>query len=160
RVAFAALVLGTFTAWYYWEDAHVSGRLMARIAEQAFLWVIGCHGACMIGPILVRSAVSIAREKERRTLDFLLATRLTGAEIVLERCAACRVVGLTEMAAGLPIMLLLHILGGIDLRLIVLAYAGIATTAFFVASLSIGFSIVAPDARGAMGGALLTILAW
>jgi hypothetical protein len=69
-------------------------------------------------------------------------------------------VGLTIMAACLPIMLLLHILGGIDLRLIVLAYAGLATTAFFVASLSIGFSTVARDARRAVGYSILTILAW
>jgi hypothetical protein len=155
-----AIVLGTFGSWYYWEAGRVTGRLMTRIAEQAFLWIIGFYGACMIGPVVARSAKSIAGEKDRRTLDFLLATRLSGAEIVLEKCAACLVVGVTEMGAGLPILLLLQILGGIDLRLIVLAWVGIATTAFFVASLSIGFSTVAPDARCAVGFSVLTIMAW
>src|SRR5207244_10619964 len=96
-----AIVLGTFATWYYWEAGQISSRLMARIAEQAFLWIIGYHGVCMIGPVVTRSAMAIAGEKDRRTLDFLLATRLSGAEIVLEKCAACLVVGLTTMAAGL-----------------------------------------------------------
>ena len=155
-----AIVLGTFATWYYWEAGRVTNRLMARIAEQAFLWVIGCHGACLISPVVTRGAMSIAGEKDRRTLDFLLATRLSAAEIVLEKCAAGLVVGLTEMLAGLPIVLLLHILGGIDLRLIGLAYAGIATTGFFLAALSMGFSTVAPDARSALGLSVLSIVAW
>jgi hypothetical protein len=155
-----AIVLGTFAAWYYWEAGRVSGRLMARIAEQAFLWVIGCHGARLIGPVVSRGAIALAGEKDRRTLDFLLTTRLSAAEIVLEKCAASLVAGLTTMAAGLPIMLLLHILGGIDVRLIVLAYAGLATTAFLVASLTIAASTIAPDARRAAGYSVLTILAW
>jgi hypothetical protein len=64
------------------------------------------------------------------------------------------------MAAGLPVVLLLNILGGVDLGLIVLAYAGLATTAFFLASLSIWVSSGAPDGRRAVNVSVLWILAW
>jgi ABC-type Na+ efflux pump permease subunit len=66
-------------------------------------------------------------EKDRRTLDFLLATPLCNAEIVLGKLAACMIELVAGFAAGLPIMLVLHALGGIDLRLMVI-YLGIYGT--------------------------------
>ena len=51
-------------------------------------------------------------EKDRRTLDFLLATRLSNAEIVLGKLAACMTFLAAEFAVGLPIMLLLQSAGG------------------------------------------------
>ena len=56
--------------------------MMTRIAFQAFLWML----VAQMMPVLAalsRAALSIALEKDRRTLDFLLATRLSNAEIVL-----------------------------------------------------------------------------
>jgi ABC-type Na+ efflux pump permease subunit len=94
----------------------------------------------MMGVVTVRAALSIAGEKDCRTLDFLLATRLRNAEIVLGKLAACIAVFVADLAAGLPVMLLLHLLGGVDLRLIALAYAGLITTAFFLIALAIWVS--------------------
>src|SRR5262249_4692789 len=128
-----AIVLGTFAAWYYWENGAITNVSMAEVAERSLLLIIGCHAAALMGPILVRRTFSIAGEQDRRTLDFLMITRLSSAEIVLEKLAACLVLFGTTIAAGLPVMVLLHLLGGIDLRLILLAYAGLATTAFFLA---------------------------
>ena len=93
-------------------------------------------------------------EKDRRTLDFLLATRLSNAEIVLGKLAACMTFLAVEFAAGLPIMLPLHPLGGIDLRLILLAYAGLMTTGFFTIALAVWVSARAtnaPSRRGRLG---------
>ena len=90
----------------------------------------------------------------------MLITRLTSAEIILEKLAARLVLFVTTIAAGLPVMLLLHILGGIDMRVILLAYAGLATTAFFLASLAIWFSVTAPNARRAASLTVLAMMAW
>jgi hypothetical protein len=155
-----AIVLGTFAAWYYWENGAITNVSMAQVAERSLLLIIGCHAAALMGPILVRTTLSIAGEKDRRTLDFLMITRLSSAEIVLEKLAACLVLFGTTIAAGLPVMVLLHLLGGIDLRLILLAYAGLATTAFFLASLAIWFSVVAPDGRRAMNTSVFVVLVW
>ncbi len=78
-----------------------------------------------------RASHAIALEKDRRTLDFLLATPLSSAEIVLGKLTAWMSFLFTEMATGLPIMLLMNPLGGIDLRLILLTYAGVITTGVF-----------------------------
>ena len=59
------------------------------------------------------------------------------------------------MAAGLPVVLLLHVLGGIDLRLIALCYVGFASSILFLSSLAIWISAEAPDIRLAYAAFLL-----
>ena len=110
--------------------------------------------------VSTRAAPSIAGEKDRGTLDFLLATRLGNAEIVLGKLASCMAVLAADLAAGLPVMLLLHLLGGVDLRLILLAYAGLITTAFFMIALAIWLSTGASDRRQAGTSSVLWTFAW
>ena len=68
---------------------------------------------------------------------------------MLGKLAACMTAFVADVAAGLPVMLLLHLLGGIDLRLILLAYAGLITTAFFMIALAIWLSTEASDHQAA-----------
>jgi ABC-type transport system involved in multi-copper enzyme maturation permease subunit len=154
------IVMGTFGAWAYAGGWELPNFEMARAAERAFLLVIGLHAMALMGGILVRTTMSIAGEKDRRTLDFLIITRLSAAEIVMEKLAACLVVFATTILAGLPVMLLLHLLGGVDSRLILMTYGGIATTTFFLASLGIWFSVMSPDGRQAVNTSVLTTVAW
>ncbi len=155
-----AIVVGTFGVWGYSEGWELPNIEMARAAERAFLLVMGLHAVSLMGAILVRATMTIAGEKDRRTLDFLIITRLSAAEIVMEKLAACLVLFVTMTAAGLPVMLLLHFLGGVDPRLIVLTYGGIGTTAFFLASLGISFSVMSPDGRQAVNASVLTTMGW
>jgi len=155
-----AIVLGTFATWYYWESGNVSNVVMAEVAQKAMIWVVSLHAAAMMGPVAVIARLAIAGEKDRRTLEFLLITRLSSAEIILEKLAARLVVFFSTIAAGLPVMLLLHVLGGIDIHVILLAYAGLATTAFFLASLATWFSVTAPDGRRAAGLSVLASMTW
>ena len=92
------------------------------------------------------------RGKDRRTLDFLLLTRLANAEIVLAKFAARFALLLAIFAAGVPVMLLLDLLGGIDLRVILLAYGAIATTSFLGLAIAIASSTFAPTGRRATAG--------
>ncbi len=147
-----AIVLVTFAARDYWDAGHVSPTMMVRVAIQAFLWIVLAHAALILDVVSTRAGPSIAGEKDRRTLDFLLATRLGNAEIVLGKLATCMIVFVADVAAGLPVVLLLHLLGGVDLRLILLAYAGLITTAFFVIAMAIWVSTHASDLRQAGGG--------
>ncbi len=156
-----AIILATFGARCYWDRGRVADRdMMARIAFQAFVWLLLAHMGVILGECSVRAVTSIALEKERRTLDFLLATRLGNAEIVLGKMAACMAFLIAGFAAGLPIMLLLHPLGGIDLRLILLAYAGTMTTAFVMIALGICVSTGAANVRVASGVSVLYWFAW
>jgi ABC-type transport system involved in multi-copper enzyme maturation permease subunit len=155
----AAIVLGTFGAWFYWSDGFVTSQTMTRGVNDAARWCALVHFA-IFGSILVRGAWSIAKERDRRTLEFLLATPLTNAEIVLGKLASCVVMVCATMAAGLPVILLLHVLGGIDLRLIALCYASAASSILLLSSLAIWISAEAPDMRLAYAAFLLGTLAW
>jgi ABC-type transport system involved in multi-copper enzyme maturation permease subunit len=154
------IVLVTFAARYYWDGGHDLPALMSRAAYQSFLWIVLLHGMLIVGAVTVGAAASIAGEKERRTLDFLLTTRLRNAEIVLGKLAACLVYFVAALAAGLPVMLLLHLLGGVDLRLIALAYAGLFTTAFLLTALAIWVSTRAAGLQQAAGATLFGLIAW
>ncbi len=155
------IILATFGARYYWDQGQVSDHeMMALVAFQAFLWMLLAHMVVILRVFWQRAASSIALEKDRRTLDFMLATRLSNTEIVLGKLAACITALVAGFAAGLPIMLLLHPLGGIDLRLILLAYAGLITTAFFMISLAIWVSTRATNARAARAASGVWCFAW
>ena len=85
---------------------------------------------------------------------------MSSAEIILEKLAATLVLVVTTVFAGIPLMLILHLLGGIDFRVLLLAYAGLATTVFFLASLAIAVSTSAPSARLAMNSSVLWMMSW
>jgi len=153
------IVLGTFAAWYYSSNQFVGRYLMSRVAAQSFLFVVCTHAMLVLGLATV-GAVSIAGELDRRTLGFMLATRLGNAEIVLGKLAVCLSGFFTNLAAGLPIMILLHVLGGVHPTLILLAYGSIVSTGFFVLSLAIWISAEAPNGRRAANLTVCLILAW
>ena len=118
-----AIVLGTFGAWYYWDQGSVSPQLMGTRREAVVpVDRVALHAISIFG-VATAAALSIAGEKDRRTLDFLLATRLSNAEIVLGKLDVFPDLFLSTVVAGLPVMLLLNTLGSIDLGLILLTYA-------------------------------------
>ena len=110
---------------------------MAVFAGYVFSFTAFCQVFLTIWLVPGCVAAIIALEKERKTLGGVLITRLSSAEIVLGKLAAGMVQYTTCLATGFPIMIMWPLLGGIDPRLVVLAYAATASTAFFVAGLSI-----------------------
>jgi ABC-type Na+ efflux pump permease subunit len=155
----AAFVLGTFGAWFYWSDGYVTHWAIARGVNEAASACLLVHFG-ILGSILVRSAWPIATERDRGTLEFLLATPMTNTEIILGKLASCLVMTCASMGGGLPVVLLLHALGGIDLRVIALGYACFASTILFLSSLAIWISVEARDIRSASVAYLLGAMAW
>ena len=153
------VILGTFGTWYYWEQGSISPQLMGTVARQSFMWILSFHGISIF-VVANAAALSIAAEKDRRTLDFLLATRLSNAEIVLGKLMSSMAIFMSTVLAGLPLILLLHTLGSIDLELILLTYASFVCMAFFLASLSIWVSTGASNSGHAARFSMLCIMAW
>ncbi len=131
-VTLVASVLGTFGAWTYWSDGSVTHRTIARRVNDAAGLCLLVHFG-LFASIMVRGVWPIAQERDRRTFEFLLAARMTNAEIVLGKLASCLVMAWATMAAGFPAVLLLHVLGEIDLRLIALCYAAFASSILVLA---------------------------
>jgi ABC-type Na+ efflux pump permease subunit len=163
RCSFTAMLLVivvvTLGSSYYWSGGSVTPRTMTGAVTAAAQRCLFIHFG-LFGTILVRGAWSIAKERDRRTLEFLLAAPMTNAEIVLGKVASCVAMACATLAAGFPVMLLLHMLGGIDLPLLALSYAGFVSSILFLSALAIWISAEARDFRLASVVYLLSAMAW
>jgi ABC-type transport system involved in multi-copper enzyme maturation permease subunit len=96
------------------------------------------------------TAGAVAEEKERKTLEHLLATDLHDHEIVFGKLAA-RLAYLTLiLLTGLPVLSLLQLLGGVDPQLLLAGFVATGLTMVSLAALSILNSVYATRPRTAI----------
>jgi ABC-type transport system involved in multi-copper enzyme maturation permease subunit len=87
---------------------------MSRFGESFMLLYLAVQLAAVILFTPVYAAGGIIEEKNRRTLEFLQASQLTGREIAVGKFAARIVFVLSVLLAGLPVLMLAAFFGGID----------------------------------------------
>jgi ABC-type transport system involved in multi-copper enzyme maturation permease subunit len=105
-------------------------------------------------------AGAIAEEKDRKTLEFLLATDLRNREIVLSKLLS-RLANLTLLLlTGLPVLSILQLIGGVDPQLMLAGFAGIGLTMLGIASISILLSTLFKKPRDAISLTYLFLLAY
>ncbi|NOX54373.1 MAG: ABC transporter permease subunit, partial [Planctomycetes bacterium] len=83
---------------------------------------------------LLFAAGSVAQEKDRQTLVLLLMTDLRNRELVLGKLFASLLLVAVLLATSVPVFVLVHLLGGVDLRQIGWALAICAATAYAAGS--------------------------
>jgi ABC-type transport system involved in multi-copper enzyme maturation permease subunit len=101
------------------------------------------------------TAGAIAKEKERRTLELLLATDLSNREIVLGMLTARLANLFLLVLAGLPILSLLEFLGGVEPNLVLAGFVTTGMTLLSVGGLSI---LVSVHAKSTIGATIYTYL--
>lgn len=141
-----------YAMWSYAprRSAGVRPQDLADLAEFFFFtfMIVQAVLVVILTPAYVAGAV--AEEKERKTLEYLLATDLRNREIVLGKLVS-RLANLTLLVlAGLPVLSATQFLGGVDPDLLLGAFAIIGLTMLSLASLSIFFSVRARRARDAI----------
>src|SRR5262249_36010280 len=119
----------------------------AETAFTDFAWAQGLALLCVI-PALVAGV--IADEHERKTLHYLLASRLSSAEIVLGKLGARLVHVGPFVALGLPVIALLSLYGGVNPLNVYYVYLGTFVLVLFIAGLSIFISTMARRPREAI----------
>ena len=140
RAVAAGLVLGVvasvFAIWDAngWDRASVSG--MNGFTIRVFAFVVGLQVVAIVGGVTNNVAGGLAGERERKSLDALLSTRLGDAEIVLGMTASALFRCAMGPAAVFPILMWMVPLGGIDPRLVLLAFGGLASFAIALAGLA------------------------
>jgi ABC-type transport system involved in multi-copper enzyme maturation permease subunit len=157
RSLYAIFLLLMLSSVYSSHKAAISGgggRLrasdMASLAESFFsvFMVAQFLAVGLLTPVYVAGAV--CEEKERRTLEFLLATDLRNREIVLSKLAS-RLANLSLLVlTGLPILSLTQFLGGVDPDLVLAGFAATALTMVGLAGLSTLCSVYSRKARTAI----------
>jgi ABC-type transport system involved in multi-copper enzyme maturation permease subunit len=165
RGAYAVFLLGTLLLVYlnFHESAwrgEIEARRMAQLAESFFFTFMSIQfvTVCLLTPAYTAGA--IAEEKERKTLEFLLATDLHNREIILSK----QLSRLGNMAllvlTGLPILAMTQFLGGVDPDLVLVGFAATGLTMAGLGSLSILCSVYARRPRNAIMLTYLIMLAY
>ena len=111
----------------------------------------------LLGPAL--AAGSIARERERRTIEYLFTTHLTSGEIVLNKAAAAVVQIAGAVLVGVPVLAIAMLLGGISPDELLAVSLVTLSSITAVVALSILCSVLARRARDAIGRSYMAILA-
>ena len=158
-VVTGAIVFGSFAAQLYSADWSLSGSQISATAQSAFLRV-GAIQAFALLAITVLGAQTIALERDRRTLDFLLTTPLENVEILLGKLGACLILYFSSSISGFPVLYGLVALGGVDFRLLLLLYAIFGSTALFLAAMSTWISVRSTNVKKAASFAMGWTICW
>ncbi len=161
RAAYATVllcVLGVVygTTWMWQTDVtdiHYIAALSAAFFN-AFSWM-QMLAVVLLGPAMV--AGTIATERERRTIEYLFASRLSNAEIVLGKLAARLVHVVCLILAGVPVLALAMLLGGVAPEALLALLILTLCTTLTVCSLSIAVSVWSARAREAVTRAYLVL---
>jgi ABC-type transport system involved in multi-copper enzyme maturation permease subunit len=152
--AFYAAVLfvilwGAYAAWASETGGELPSRMVSWFAFSTFCGITVGQEVLVIllTPALVAGV--IADEKQRKTLHYLMASRLSSAEIVLGKLLVRMLYVIVLLGVSLPIMSLLVLFGGVDPRLVLLSCGATLSTAWFLATLSIWVSTIARRVREA-----------
>ena len=119
-------VAGCVVVWDEWGWDRTSVREAAWFALVAFGLTAFAQAGIAIGLVVGQVAPAIASERDRKSLDALLATQLSSAEIVVGTMAAGLLRAANGLAAALPLVVLMVFLGGVDPGLVLLSGAGLA----------------------------------
>lgn len=106
------------------------------------------------------TAGAISGERERQTLDLLLVTRMTPAQVVVGKLAAAVGFALLLMVASLPIYGILYLFGGVSyyrLGLIAIVYV---MTVLLLGSVGLYFSAVFRRTQAAVVAAYSVTVGW
>lgn len=110
----------------------------------------------VLTPIYVGSA--IADEKDRRTLEYIFTTDLRNREIVLGKLMSRLAVLMLILLAGLPLLSIMQLLGGVSPDLLWSGFAATALTMLSLSGISMYWSVHCRNSREAILLTFLTIV--
>ncbi len=154
RTAYA-VVISFMLGWLFWilhleYGGNVPPGQMPEFANGFFYTFLVIQYLTVVLLTPAYTAGAIAEEKERKTLEFILATDLGNREIVLGK-AVSRLLNLTLLIlAGVPILSCLQFLGGVDFSMVLAGFAATAVTMYSMAGLSMLNSVLCRRARDAI----------
>jgi ABC-type transport system involved in multi-copper enzyme maturation permease subunit len=112
----AALFTLVATAWLILFGSQPVRTLgdLARFGAAAFSLVAPVQAAMAVAFSALLAAAAVAQEKDRRTFELLLLTRMTNSELVLGKLLASMLAVLVLIVTALPFFMLLVLMGGIS----------------------------------------------
>jgi ABC-type transport system involved in multi-copper enzyme maturation permease subunit len=153
------IVLG-ITLINLFAEQPANRRDAALLAESFFgvFMIVQVILVALLTPAYVGGA--IADEKDRKTLEFMLATDLYNHEIVLSKLLSRLANIALFLLTGLPILSILQFLGGVDADLMLMGFVGTGLTMLGIGSVSLLFSTLYQRPRDAIGISYMAVIAY
>ncbi len=140
-VASLLLAMGAIAAS---QDAIFEGRSVeeySQLGTSYFYAMIGVELALVMLAAPAATAGAICLDRSRGTLEHMMATDLSDAEIVLGKLAARVLPVIALVSCSLPVLAISTFLGGIDLFATTVAFAVILAVAVFGCTLAMALSV-------------------
>lgn len=154
RAAYAGLLLYAFYLIYLgWVATYgevLSPVLIARFALATFGWLAVLQLGLVLTLTPALTAGVIASEKQSKTLHYVMATPLSGVEVVLGKLLSRLLHVGVFLGVGFPVLSMLVLLGGVDPWLVLLACGAAASSAFVLAAAAVLASVYARRVREAL----------
>ncbi len=170
RSLFGLVILGMITLKYasLYINPFFSGNRAQALSPQElaefghgiFLNLILVQGALVLGLTPALAGGAIADERQRKTLHYLLTSRLTGMEIIAGKVFARLIHIGVYLAIVLPVVSLLMLVGGIEPPVLLACYTAMFSTAFLLAALCTLISTVCRRSRDAISASYLVVFVW
>ncbi len=87
---------------------------LARFGAAVFALLAPLQMAMAVAFAALLTTAAVAQEKDRKTLDLLLLTRMTNSELVMGKLLASSLSVFVLIVAAVPLLMLLTLLGGIS----------------------------------------------
>ena len=157
---FLFFVLSYMVLIAYVMEHEFKTRQHAVIAETFFMifMLVQITLVVLLTPAYV--AGSIADEKDRKTIEFMLATDLRNREIVLSKLMSRLGNMSLLLLTGLPILSILQFIGGVDPDLMLAGFAAIGLSMLGIGSVSILFSVLFKRPRDSITLTYLIMVAY
>jgi ABC-type transport system involved in multi-copper enzyme maturation permease subunit len=163
RLLYGGLLL--LVVWAIYDDrfhgrSTISIRQVAEYAGATFYTFAIVQLVTVLVLVPALFAGTITDEKQRKTLHYLMASRLTSREIVLDKVLARAAHLAVFLAIGLPVIMILGFFGGIAPEDVAFAYVGTISTTGFALGIAVLVSTLARRVRQAVLITYLLIFAW
>ena len=149
-----ALLLALWTNYASYESYGYGYEMsVQQMAQRAATFFVVFSYIQMVVILLAAPAMisgTIATERERRTIEYLFASQLSNSEIVLGKLAARLLHVLYLVAAGLPVLALAMLMGGIEPAVLARVFVYSLMVAVTVGAMSIAVSVSSPRGKDAM----------
>lgn len=163
RTFYGMLLL--FIIWAGYEGA-TRGKTVVTIDEAAeyamtmfaTFAVVQIITVLLLIPALFGGA--IADEKQRKTLHYLMASRLSSFEIVVDKVLGRAPHLMVLLALGLPVICLLGLVGGVPPEYVAVAYVGTISTATMALAMTVLVSTLSRRVRQAVLISYIFLVAW
>ena len=134
------------------------GNEPEEIGPIVFVWFVAMQTFVVLFVIPAFSCTAISEEREKKSLDLMLCTRLKAWEVVWGKFLASMAYVFVFLTSSLPLVTLSFLFGGVEPVWVGLAYLGLTANGAMVVMISLLASAVHTASRRAIGSAYALIL--